>query len=118
MKERAQVEEKLRRLVQLYKELLIEESEYRETRALLKKQLTLLTLPENRELIEAGQYLESLAPLWEGASLKEKRELTRVMVRAIYIDVEEVQIVSIEPYPVFTTLLEEVCANVGIEIVK
>ena len=117
LKERAQVQERLRRVTQLYRDLLIEEAEYQETRAQLKKQLASLIVPENRELLEAGKYLQSLAPLWEAASLEERRDITRVMVQAIYIDVNEGEILSIRPNPMFSTLLKEVCDDIGVDII-
>ena len=92
-------------------------AEYQETRAQLKKQLASLIVPENRELLEAGKYLQSLAPLWEAASLEERRDITRVMVQAIYIDVNEGEILSIRPNPMFSTLLKEVCDDIGVDII-
>ena len=49
--------------------------------------------------MEAGKYLESLAPLWEEASLKEKREITTVMISHIYVDVKKETLLSIEAGP-------------------
>jgi hypothetical protein len=116
LKERRQVEERLRRLTRLYRDLLIEEDEYRESRAALQQKLATLIVPENKEIIEAGHYLESLSPLWEVASLKERREITLVMVNNLYVDVNKEKILSIEPMPAFAMLLKEVAENVGVKI--
>ena len=118
LKERAHLQEKLRRLTYLYRDLLIEEGEYRETKDAVQKRLASLIVPENAELIEAGEYLERLGILWREASLEEQRDITRVMVQAVYVDVEEGQILSIHPNPVFATLLKEVCVDIGVEIIK
>jgi site-specific DNA recombinase len=117
LKERAEVEERLRRLTQLYKDLLVDEAEYRETRTWLKQQLALLTVPENTELIQAAEYLESLQPLWAAASLEERRTITRMMVQKIYIDIVNERILSITPAPAFAMLLRDVCLAIGVDIV-
>lgn len=117
LKEQAQITEQLRRLTQLYKDLLIEERDYQESKARLQTRLISLKIPENQEIVEAGQYLESLSHLWQAATLEEQRDITRMMVKAIYIDVMAEQIVSVEPNSAFAMLLKEVCENVGVAIV-
>ena len=102
----------------MYRDLLIEEPEYRQTKEKIQIRLASLTLPENQELIEAGNYLKSLAPLWKKASIEEQREITRVMIQAVYIDVNRGKILQVHPNPPFATLLGEVCEEINVEIIK
>lgn len=117
LRERDQVQEKLRRVKQLYKDLLIDDDEYRSTAQELQSRLSSLVLPSYPHMKEAGEYLENLAVLWEAATLAEKRDITRVMLKAMYVDIVGLQIVSIEPKPIFRMLFEEVCGDVGVELV-
>jgi len=118
LREQALVKERLRRLTMLYKDLLIEDDEYRKTRSQLQEKLALLTVPEDQELIEAGQYLESLAPLWSAASLQERKEITRVMIESVYVDVKEGEILSIKPLRAFATILRDVNLDVDVDIIS
>lgn len=118
LREQALVKERLRRLTMLYKDLLIEDDEYRKTRSQLQEKLALLTVPKDQELIEAGKYLESLAPLWSAASLEERKEITRVMIESVYVDVKEGEILSIKPLRAFATILRDVNLDVDVDIIS
>ncbi|NJN54045.1 MAG: hypothetical protein HC804_04380 [Anaerolineae bacterium] len=69
-------------------------------------------------MFEAASYLQSLDLLWSAASLEEQRDITRIMLKAIYVDVVAGQIVKIEPLPMFAKLLKEVCERICVEIVS
>lgn len=116
LRERDQIQEKLRRLKQLYKDLLIDDKEYRDSYTKSQTKLSSLVLPNSPHLIQAGAQLEKLSSLWGATTEQEKKDITRMMLKSIYVDVDAEQIVSIEPRPVFRLLLAEVCEHIGIEV--
>ncbi|MFC1961103.1 recombinase family protein, partial [Chloroflexota bacterium] len=116
-RERTQIEEKLKRLTELYKDLMIDKEQYRSNREQLQQRLKSLVLPEAPHLIEAGEYLESLGMIWPYATLEEQTEITRVLVNTVTIDVEIHKIISIEPKPIFKLLFAEVCEGLDIDVV-
>lgn len=114
--ERAKLQEKLRRVTQLYADLLIEEADYRQQRDRLQTRIASLVPPDSPNVIEAGEMLEQLGTLWAAATLEEQRDLTRMMVKSVFIDVNEARIVAIEAQPQFWFLLNEVCEELGVEV--
>jgi Xaa-Pro aminopeptidase len=117
LQERAETKERLRRMTRLYQDLLIDDQEYRETLERLRSHLTSLILPENPRLIEVGNYLEKLRDLWTAASLEERRDLTRIIVRSVVVNVKHERIVGIEPVGAFRLLLDEICEDMELELV-
>lgn len=117
IREREQVEEKLRRLKRMYRDLIIDDEEYKTSVEELRRKLDTLVLPDNPQVVSAGEYLENLGMLWEAATLKEQRDITRMLLEATYVNVVEQRIVAIEPKPAFRLLLAEVCTDVGVELV-
>ncbi|HLV44253.1 MAG TPA: recombinase family protein, partial [Aggregatilineales bacterium] len=117
LRERQQVEEKLRRLKRLYRDLIIDDAEYKSSLEELQRKLHTLVLPSDTQVVQAGEYLENLALLWEAATLKEQRDITRILLKAAYVNVIEQRIVAIEPKPVFRWLLVDICDELDIEIV-
>ena len=116
LRERERVQEKQRRLKQLYKDLLIDESEYHSSLDDLQSQLSALVLTNSPQLIEAGEQLRSLGQLWRYMTLAEQREVTRVMLKGVYVDTDTGYIAAIEPVPVFRFILTQVCENVGVRV--
>lgn len=116
LRERDEVQEKMRRLKRLYKDLLIDDDEYKAEQERLQTQLSSLVLPNSPHLFKAAEYLENLGMLWEAATLAEKRDLTRLLLKAMYVNVEESRVVAIEPLPVFRVLFTEFCEGIGVEI--
>lgn len=117
LREREQVQEKLRRLKRAYVDGLMEDAEYDATRDRLQSRLAALVLPNSPHLVKAGEYLESLNTLWEVATLEEQREITRALLKAMYVDLEAERIVSLEPQPIFRMLFTDICKDLGVEIV-
>lgn len=116
LREREEVQEKLRRLKLMFRDLLIDDEEYRSTYALLQSRLASLVLPNSPHVVRAGEYLADLSLLWAQATLEEQRDIIRVLVKAVYVDVLAAQIVAIEPMPLFKTLFTEFCADIGVTI--
>ena len=103
---REAVQEKLRRLANLYRDLLIDEDEYRESLDKLQNQLSTLIVPDKQKVIQAGNYLESVRPLWVAATLTEKREITRILLKVVYVDVETGTIQGFQPHDAFKIIME------------
>jgi DNA invertase Pin-like site-specific DNA recombinase/TusA-related sulfurtransferase len=116
LREREQIQEKLRRIKQLYRDLLVDDDEYRTTVQKLQDQLAGLVLPDNPKLNEAVDLLNDVRRLWEAATLIEQRDLTRIMLKAVYVDLEQGRIVAIEPQPMFRMLLQSICEQLGVEV--
>ncbi len=116
LREREEVQEKLRRLKLMYRDLLIDDEEYRATLDRLQSRLAGLVLPNSPHIVRAGEYLENLGLLWTEATLEEQRDITRVLVKAVYVDVLASQIVALEPMPIFRQLFVEFCGDIGVSI--
>lgn len=116
LKERAIVQEKLRRLKTMYRDLLIDDAEYRATHDQLQNRLDSLILPNSPHVVRAGEYLEQLGMLWASATLEEQRDVTRVLLKALYVDVVNERIIAIEPMPLFKALFSEFCDGIGVTI--
>ncbi|GMQ79389.1 MAG: hypothetical protein BMS9Abin02_1977 [Anaerolineae bacterium] len=117
-KERIEIGERLRKLALLYRDLMIDDIEYREKRKELQSRLDSLIIPENPQLIEAGSYLEVIGDLWSVASIEERRDLTRIMIDAVYIDVIEEKIIMVKPVKAFKLMLTKVCDSLEDVIVS
>jgi hypothetical protein len=116
LREREQLQERLRRLKQMYRDLVLDDTEYRRTLEDLQSRMAGLVLPNNPHIVRAGEYLETLGPLWREATLAEQRDIARVLFKAVYLDVEAGYIVAIEPVAIFRPLFIEFCTDLGVEI--
>ncbi len=103
-RERARLEEKLRRLARQYREVEIGEDEYRREREMT--QATLAALQETKEsrIIQAGDYVEGMVVAWRGATKEERRDLLRMILDAVYVDMPSAKVVATKPKPAFLPL--------------
>jgi len=109
-RERARLEEKLRRVRVQYREVEITEEEYRRELAETKERLANLTPPREMradELLRAGEYLETLGPVWEAATPQERKEIYRLVFEVVYVDVLEKKLVQVMPKGAFVPLFGE-----------
>jgi hypothetical protein len=118
IEERKMIEERLRRLARLYQDMLVGDSEYRDSRERWRRRLETLVVPENPKLIEAGTYLENIGNLWFAASLEEKRDLTRIMVGSVAVDVIDEKIIGIEAVDSFHVVFSKICKDMLVEVIK
>lgn len=116
LKERDILREKLRRLTQAYTELLVDEKDYQLQRDQLQSRIAASVPPDSPSVVEAGELLAKLGTLWEAATPEEQRDLTRLMVKDVYVDIVEQRITAIEPLPQFSFLLGEVCEGLEVEV--
>ena len=115
--ERKQVEQRLKRLGQVYLDDLIPYDEYKRQKRNLEDQLQSLVVPGVDAAKEAGRLLEDLPQLWEQADLGEKRKILLTMLEAVYVDtVEEKSIVAIRPKPAFLPLFQIATTREGSDV--
>jgi site-specific DNA recombinase len=107
LKERKRITDKLHRLVKTYVDGLVEEEEYESQRKLLQSNLETLVVPEADVAMKAGQLIENLGTIWEGATLAEKHKLLTTMLDAVYVDLlTSRMLVGLLPKPAFYRLFE------------
>ena len=105
--ERIQVEQRLRRLGQVYLDGLLQRGESQRQRRLLEDKLAGQIVPGVDAAQEARKLLENLPALWEDAALGERRLISMTMLDAVQEDtVEDRSIVAIQPKPAFRPLFE------------
>ena len=103
--QRAKLEERLRRLRSLYLELTLTDGEYHRERERLQEQIQALAVPDEGPAMSAGAYVEDLSSLWRAATPIERRAVVLSVLDAVYVDVDNKQVVSIQPKADFLPLL-------------
>ena len=88
-KERANLNDRMRRLGKAFVDGLVEEEDYKIQRKMIQDQLDSLVIPEAEAAFDAGQKLENLGSIWELASPEDKHALLFSMLEAVYIDLAE-----------------------------
>jgi len=104
-RERARLEEKERRLKQSYFEVLIDEEEFRQGMADVKKALAELEPSPPEEIRVAAEHLRSLRTAWEGATKEEKSSIISSLFDAVYCDPTQRSVVAVKPNRAFSPLL-------------
>jgi hypothetical protein len=105
--ERKKIEQRLRRMGQVYYDGHVDEEEYRRQKKQQEEKLRMLVVPDADAAVTAGKLLEDLPALWKKADLGERRRILLTMLDAVYVDtVEERRIVAIRPRPAFRPLFE------------
>ena len=116
--ERVKIEQRLKRLGEVYLDGLKTRDDYLRERRSLEDQLGALVVPGVDAAQEAGKLLENLPSLWDQANLTERRKLLLTMLDAVYVDtVEEKSIVAIRPKAAFTPLFEVATTREGSDVV-
>ena len=103
-KEQIRLQEKLRRLKRQYREVEIDEDEYRRELDLTQARLAGLVLPEEHEVVRLGDHVEGIPSAWRHATKEERRDMLRLMLEAIYVDLDTKQMVGVRPKPSFLPL--------------
>ncbi len=102
--ERERLEGRLRRLAELYADGLMERREYEAERDEIRRQMEGLVVVETNEVLEAGYHLETLGEVWPVAQPEERQKLCRLMLKAVYVDMERQRIVRVVPKEDFVLL--------------
>jgi site-specific DNA recombinase len=95
---------RLRRLRDLYLDGDFSKAEYDQRRADLKAELDALRTPEAPAIEQAAETLQSLADIWDGASLRIRRDMLRTIFEGIYVDMLNGQVVCVKPFAPFVAL--------------
>lgn len=103
-KERARLEEKLRRLARQYREVEIGEEEYHRERDITQAALGALQETQEECVIGVGEYVEGLLMAWESATKEERRDLLRMALEAVYVDMASPLVMAMKPKPPFLPL--------------
>ena len=102
---RKYIQEKLRRLRELYLDGDFDRQEYDRRRADLQAEIGALREPEAPEVETAGETLATLGQEWANAHKKCRRDMLRVIFEAIFVDVEARRLVCVKPWAPFAMLL-------------
>jgi len=103
-RERNRLEEKLRRLKRLYREVEIEEADCRREVALTQAKLSGMVNPEPAQVVTLGDNVEGVVAAWEIATKEERREMLQMMLDAVYIDMTTKEVVGLKPKGAFLPL--------------
>ena len=116
--ERAQTEQRLKRLGRAYVDGLYDHDGYRREKRSLEDKLANLVVPGVDAAMEAGKLLENLPVLWEEGDLAKRRKLLMAMLDAVHVDaIKEKSVVAIRPNPAFRPIFELATTREGSGIV-
>jgi len=103
--EKVRVEQRLKRLGEVYLDGLRTRDDYLREKRALEEQSASLAVPGIDATAEAGKLLDNLPTLWEEANITERRRILMAMLDAVYVDtVEEKAVVAFRPKPAFIPL--------------
>jgi hypothetical protein len=94
---RLELEEKQRRIVDLYADGMVSKENYEARRDRIKIQLETLAPPNADMLISSGKKIESFRQVWKSASMEDKREIVRMVFEWIEIDVRKTKVLYVNP---------------------
>ncbi len=81
---------------------------YEREQTRIRRELSELPAPADLEAVErAAAMLEELAQIWDQAELVDRRDLLRIALREVKVDVPQGRVTTIEPYPVFVPLFRQ-----------
>ena len=88
----------------LYREVKIEEADYRQEAALTQAKLSSMANPEHHQVVTLGDNVEGVVAAWEIATNEERWEMLRMMLDAVYIDMTTKEVVGLKPKAAFLPL--------------
>ena len=88
----------------LYREVEIEEADYRQEAALTQAKLSSMANPEHHQVVAIGDNVEGVVAAWEIATKEERREMLQMMLDAVYIDMTTKEVVGLKPKAAFLPL--------------
>ncbi len=105
-KRRVEIEAKIRRIVKVFVEGHLADTDYDRQKKMLELELESLVVPEIHAAEEAGKLLQDFPRLWSLANLEEQRKLLVSMLDAVYIDTKNNLIVAVKPKPPFRPVFQ------------
>ena len=86
----------------------LDEATYRRERAETQAQLDALVIPEQTDILAAGQFLETLADVWVEATPAERKELLGLLLEAVFVDAIGGSVVCVQPPMPYVALFRRV----------
>ena len=78
----------LERLAPELKRELRREADYRREPELTRTELAALVVPGHGEIVQVGDHVEGIVLAWQAAKKEEGRDLPRLMLDAVYVDMD------------------------------
>ncbi len=106
---RERMEAERRRLLMLYRKGYYEgaEEEFEEEFQAIKEELAALPTISPEVIEEAAEGLSRMREVWDEATMEEKRDMVRMSLERVQVDVSEPRITGFRPYPPFIPLFRE-----------
>ena len=95
--ERKQLEDRMRRVVEMYEDGALNRVEYEKRRQAIAREMETLVLPDNDNQQMHGVQVETFRDIWPYAKAEEKREICRLLIQSADIDLKEKRIVRLTP---------------------
>jgi hypothetical protein len=101
---RRYLEDRLRRLRELYLDGDFTKGEYNRRRAKLQAELSALTMPEPSAIESAGEALETLGEVRADAPKRLQSKILKTIFQKVVVDLAARQLASVKPWPPFWPL--------------
>jgi site-specific DNA recombinase len=101
--ERKRLENRLRRLQEVYLDG-YPEADYKREKESIRAALSAMGEPAEEEVLVLGDHVEGLLEAWGHATKEEKRDLLKMMLEAVYVDVPGKKLVALQVKPAFKPL--------------
>lgn len=114
---RKRLEAESKRLKQLYIRGEFEDdiSAYDREKRRIERELKALPPPDMIAVEQAAGVLEQLHEVWDGAEMEDQRDLLRLALREVQIDVGQGRVAALQPYPPFIPLFRELPTLIEVE---
>lgn len=106
--DRRALNERLARIKQQHEWGDLSDAEYLRKRNEIKAALADLQVPEMAAIVNAADYLQNMASVWEAATEEERRELTLGILDEVTCDPETRRLKSLRPKPAFRLLFRQI----------
>jgi hypothetical protein len=89
--------------------------EYQRRKAEIEAEFNKLVVPRQDQVMEAGNWLQSIGDLWPHATSEEKREIALCLFDRIYVDMSRGKVVRVRPHSEFVPLFRQIETLVEME---
>ncbi len=83
-------------------------AEYIHDRDEAKAALAAIQVPEMAAIVNAADYLQNIARVWQDATDEDHRDMTRVILEDLICDPEAKRLISLKPKPAFRLLFRHI----------
>ena len=106
--DRRTLTDRLARLKQQFEWGDIAAAEYTRKRDEIKAALSGLKTPEVTEIVNAADFLQNMAHVWQAATDEERRDMTRAILEELVCDPERKRLITLKPKPAFRLLFRQI----------